>query len=106
MLELPQTLKPCADCETYTPIFSLIEKPDGREVCPTCQGKIERLAVSKQQLDFFGQHRLGYVARAVLSEAVRRRGTSGNGSPIAARSSRNYHAARSAQVILKSPLKW
>ena len=50
-----QTLKACADCSTYTPIKALIERPDGREVCPTCQGKIERLAARKQQLDFFGQ---------------------------------------------------
>lgn len=53
-----KTLKACADCSTYTPLARLIEKPDGREVCPTCQGKIERLAASKQQLDFFGQDSL------------------------------------------------
>lgn len=50
-----QLLKPCADCETYTPIKSLIEKPDGREVCPACQKKLERLTESKRQLNFFGQ---------------------------------------------------
>jgi hypothetical protein len=54
----PQTLKACADCSTYTPIKALIVKPDRREVCPTCQGRIERLAASKQQLDFFGQETL------------------------------------------------
>lgn len=53
-----QLLKPCADCDTYTPIKSLLEKPDGREVCLTCQGKIERLSESKRQLDFFGQESL------------------------------------------------
>lgn len=54
----PEPLKACADCDTYTPINSLIKKPDRREVCPTCQGKIERLAANKRQLEFFGQESL------------------------------------------------
>lgn len=52
------TMRACADCETYTPIRALIEKSDGRKICGTCQGKIERRAASKQQLEFFGQDSL------------------------------------------------
>ncbi len=50
-----QILKGCADCDTYTPAASLIEKSDGREVCPKCQGKIERETQNKQQPGFFDQ---------------------------------------------------
>jgi hypothetical protein len=57
-MDATEPLKACADCDKYTPINSLIEKPDGREVCPTCQGKIERLAASNRQLEFFGQDSL------------------------------------------------
>ena len=55
---IEEALKACADCETYTPIKSLVEKPDGREVCPTCQGKIERIVEGKRQMEFFGQDSL------------------------------------------------
>jgi len=57
-IECSEPMQACADCDTYTPVSALIEKPDGRKVCPTCQGKIERIADSKRQLDFFGQDSL------------------------------------------------
>ena len=57
-IECSELMQGCADCDMYTPVSTLIEKPDGRKVCRTCQGKIERLSESKRQLDFFGQESL------------------------------------------------
>ncbi len=54
----PKHLHACADCETYTPVSSLTEKPDGRKVCPTCQGRIRRHTEAKRQMNLFGQDSL------------------------------------------------
>ena len=43
----------CADCSSYTPVDSLIEKQDGRKVCPGCQRTIEEKTAERSQLEMF-----------------------------------------------------
>lgn len=48
----------CAICTEYTPLDQMIEKPDGRAICPTCSKRIERLARKSAQQSLFGQQSL------------------------------------------------
>ena len=48
----------CADCEAYIRATELIEKQDGRLICPRCDNKARNLGAARAQLEMFGQQSL------------------------------------------------
>ena len=48
-------LRACCDCNNYTPVNQLIDKKDGRKICPGCEDKVKQITAQRSQLEMFGQ---------------------------------------------------